>query len=151
MIGKFYLFPFLASLPSEWPVCPGLNKEPIGEGGTITGPDDVDIVHVSSRDLSPNFSDEVDDEADIVRLARLSVDIPASLITIWSHNDTVISQPASYRDGVSLATITMEMKHHRNLLPSSCGRNSNLSSPGTRTVNNLLISSLSTPCIPCIS
>jgi hypothetical protein len=99
-----FVHPF-PSLPSERSVCPSPNDEAICKGSTIASPYDVDIVHICSRNLCPNLGNQVNNEADIVRLALLSVDVPAPLIAISRNNDTVISQPAAKNSCISLTTI----------------------------------------------
>jgi len=93
--------------PLERPVSSSLNQHPVGKSCPVTSTNDIHIVHVRSRDFGSNLGNEVDDEADVIRLALFCVNVPAPLITIRSHNDTVITQPASHKNGISLATISM--------------------------------------------
>ena len=53
-----------------------VDQQLVGEGGSVTGAGDVDVVHVSSGDLLSYFCNQVQDELDVVSLALLSINIP---------------------------------------------------------------------------
>ena len=60
----------------EGSVSPGVDEELVGESSSVAGAGNVDIVHVSGRDLSSDLGNEVKDELNIIRLALLCVHIP---------------------------------------------------------------------------
>ena len=65
---------------------------------------------------------------------RISNVPPASLVSIRSHNDAVISEEVSEWSRVSLASITVKMEDNRNFLASGRGRDSNLGGPGREKI-----------------
>ena len=94
----------------EGSVRPRVDQQLVGQGGSVAGAGDVDIVHVRGGDLLSNLGNQVQDELDIISLALLSIHIPlinatmldinrhslpASLVTIWSHDDGVITKEGS--------------------------------------------------------
>ena len=80
----------------------------------------VDVVHVSCRDLLTNLLYQVQGELDVVRLAGLGVDIPhrknnriyfeknhglpSSEVTIRSHNNAAVTKEVSEVMSVSMAS-----------------------------------------------
>ena len=60
----------------EGSVRSSVDQQLVGEGGSVTGSGDVDIVHVSSGNLLTNLGNQVQDELDIISLALLSIHIP---------------------------------------------------------------------------
>ena len=63
-------------MPVEWSVCSSVDQQLVGEGGSVTGSSNVDIVHVSGGDLLTNLGNQIQDELDVVSLALLSINIP---------------------------------------------------------------------------
>ena len=60
----------------EGSVRPSADQELVGEGGSVTGASNVDIVHVSGGDLPTNLGNQGQNELDIISLALLSINIP---------------------------------------------------------------------------
>ena len=54
--------------PVEWPVNASGNKKPVYDGRPVAGPDQVDIVGISSWVLLGHPADQLQDEADVVGL-----------------------------------------------------------------------------------
>merc|ERR1712038_1676790 len=103
--------------PVERPVNTSGDEKPVDDGGAIAGPDQVDVVRISSRVVLRHPRDQLQDEADVVSLALLVVDVPAPLIAAGSHNHSSIHQVAQ-PSKVALTSIAMEVDDHRDLLSS---------------------------------
>ena len=65
-----------SAVPVEGSVCSSVDQQLVGEGGSVTGASDVDIVHVSGGNLLSNFGNQIQNELDIISLALLSINIP---------------------------------------------------------------------------
>ena len=66
----------------EGSVRSSVDQQLVGEGGSVTRASDVDIVHVSGRNLLSNLGNQIQDELDIVSLALLSINIPKMNLTM---------------------------------------------------------------------
>ena len=69
-----------------------LNEHPVGDGSAIACSQKSDIIGVGGRVLLHHLLDELQEEGNIIRLALLSIDVPAPLVTIRGSDDDIVAK-----------------------------------------------------------
>ena len=114
---------------------------------------DVDVVHVSSRDLISDLLYESESKLNIISLTGLGIDVPGNdincphvldtiiifsspspnlpsiLVSVRSDNDGVVPQEVAEGMSVAMAPRPVEMEHNWHLLSGTGGGDGNLGSP----------------------
>ena len=68
------------------------NDDPVDECSSITRSNQVDILLICRWLLLQHLRDQLQDEADVVRLAPLVVHVPAFLVAVWSNYYCIVAE-----------------------------------------------------------